>query len=484
MSVIYKNDLGAFLDYLPLTSYSLLLQNQNETMNGVLASERSLLSNGSYSAEGQDEKVKACYRWKKELFAVDSPFMMNSQAERLKREAVNIESGEVIKETSAQRKRRKKSQREIVLSEFEKKISTVISTALPCLVEQARELKCIHKIPSHPSENNQSAREASQIAGCGNLFPNVCWEFDEDSCCTSSRVIGGGGDNVVKTDSHNSSDMIVLNEECDLSYRSSSIIGRRVCNLDDGVKVIQVDSHKFLIPAKSSFITSSFHQFVAEGYKQTQVENGFHLIVLDPPWNNKSVKRKKSYHTVDEAEFREIPIQELAADDCLICVWVTNNERLKFFVTEDLFPHWSVHFLTEWIWLKVTRGGEPVCDVLSAHKKPYEQLIIGRFTRHQKYPAIEACGVADVGSSNVHEKSTNCRSPHGKLPDVPLDFLLASVPCSLHSKKPSLADVLSEYLPNNPCCLELFARNLTPGWISWGMEPLVHQHVDYFEQVR
>lgn len=38
------------------------------------------------------------------MFTVDSPFMMNSQAERLKREAVNIESGEVTKETSAQRK--------------------------------------------------------------------------------------------------------------------------------------------------------------------------------------------------------------------------------------------------------------------------------------------------------------------------------------------------------------------------------------------
>lgn len=89
----------------------------------------------------------------------------------------------------------------------------MISTALPSLVEQARKLKCIHEIPSNPSENNLSAREASQIAGCGNLFPNVCWEFDEDrlaGCRMSSNVMcDGNGD--VKTDSHSSSHMIVLN---------------------------------------------------------------------------------------------------------------------------------------------------------------------------------------------------------------------------------------------------------------------------------
>jgi len=36
-------------------------------------------------------------------------------------------------------------------------------------------------------------------------------------------------------------------------------------------------------------------------------------------------------------------------------------------------------------------------------------------------------------------------------------------------------DVLAPYLPENPQCLELFARNLTPGWTSWGNEVLNFQ---------
>ena len=31
-------------------------------------------------------------------------------------------------------------------------------------------------------------------------------------------------------------------------------------------------------------------------------------------------------------------------------------------------------------------------------------------------------------------------------------------------------DLLSPYLPDSPNCLELFARNLWPGWTSWGNE--------------
>lgn len=33
-----------------------------------------------------------------------------------------------------------------------------------------------------------------------------------------------------------------------------------------------------------------------------------------------------------------------------------------------------------------------------------------------------------------------------------------------------LPEVLRPYLPSSPRCLELFARNLWPGWTSWGRE--------------
>lgn len=44
----------------------------------------------------------------------------------------------------------------------------------------------------------------------------------------------------------------------------------------------------------------------------------------------------------------------------------------------------------------------------------------------------------------------------------------------------SLAAVLAEFTRPGVECLELFARNLQPGWTSWGNEVLKFQHVDYF----
>lgn len=43
-------------------------------------------------------------------------------------------------------------------------------------------------------------------------------------------------------------------------------------------------------------------------------------------------------------------------------------------------------------------------------------------------------------------------------------------------------DILSPYLDakKDPVCVELFARCLTPGWISWGNECLAFQHLNYF----
>lgn len=41
-------------------------------------------------------------------------------------------------------------------------------------------------------------------------------------------------------------------------------------------------------------------------------------------------------------------------------------------------------------------------------------------------------------------------------------------------------DVLRPYISAEAKCLELFARNLQPGWTSWGNEVLKFQHTSYF----
>lgn len=107
---------------------------------------------------------------------------------------------------------------------------------------------------------------------------------------------------------------------------------------------------------------------------------------------------------------------------------------------------------------QITRYGEFVLPLDSVHKKPYEVLILGRV------------------QGNIKEA---LRKSEDVLP-VPEHKLIVSIPCSLHSHKPPLAAVLAEFIKPDVECLELFARNLQPGWTSWGNEVLKFQHIDYF----
>ncbi|XP_044790816.1 N(6)-adenine-specific methyltransferase METTL4 isoform X3 [Bubalus bubalis] len=185
----------------------------------------------------------------------------------------------------------------------------------------------------------------------------------------------------------------------------------------------------------------------------------YDVIVIDPPWQNKSVKRSNRYSYLSPLQIKQIPVPKLAAPSCLVVTWVTNRQKHLRFVKEELYPSWSVEVVAEWHWVKITSSGEFVFPLDSPHKKPYEGLILGR----------------------VREKAALLlRNADVKELPIPDHKLIVSVPCTLHSHKPPLAEVLKDYIKPEGECLELFARNLQPGWTSWGNEVLKFQHMDYF----
>jgi hypothetical protein len=53
-----------------------------------------------------------------------------------------------------------------------------------------------------------------------------------------------------------------------------------------------------------------------------------------------------------------------------------------------------------------------------------------------------------------------------------LDLSVAVAFCS--------TDVLAPYLPSKPCCMEIFARYLLPGWTSWGRDVLKLQNLSLY----
>ncbi|NXE72735.1 METL4 protein, partial [Cochlearius cochlearius] len=225
-------------------------------------------------------------------------------------------------------------------------------------------------------------------------------------------------------------------------------------NSSNCAKIVVLMGQKYLVPPKSSFLLSDISCLQPLlNYKKK-----YDVIVIDPPWENKSVKRSNRYGHLSSWQIKQIPVPALAAPNCLVVTWVTNRQKHLRFVKDELYPHWSVKTLAEWHWVKITRAGEFVLPLDSLHKKPYEVLVLGRVQGDLK----EAL-----------------RTSEDVLP-IPEHKLIVSIPCSLHSHKPPLTAVLAEFIKPDVECLELFARNLQPGWTSWGNEVLKFQHIDFF----
>lgn len=158
----------------------------------------------------------------------------------------------------------------------------------------------------------------------------------------------------------------------------------------------------------------------------------------------------------------------ISSKDSIVAIWVTNKPKFRNFIINKLFPSWQLECVAEWTWLKVTTQAECIFPIDSMHKKPYEQLIIGK-------------------PINKNEST------------LPKIHTIVSIPSVRHSRKPPLQgnissithentliillDLLLPYLnKEDPICVELFARCLVPGWISWGNECLKFQHLNYFDK--
>ncbi|KAI0132514.1 MT-A70 family [Xylariales sp. AK1849] len=205
----------------------------------------------------------------------------------------------------------------------------------------------------------------------------------------------------------------------------------------------------------SSYIPAGSHNLIGtiadtrETFLKTAPQ--FELIVLDPPWPSRSARRKReSYATaygIQEVEdlLSLVPIAAHLKPDGLVAVWITNKPAVIDLLKSPggMLAQWGLEPIGEWIWLKVTSNGQPIVDMESSWRKPWERLLIAR----------------EKGAStrlNVERK------------------VILGVP-DLHSRKPNLKQLFDEVLPKNYVGLEIFARNVTAGWWSWGDQTAMFQ---------
>ncbi|XP_065834675.1 N(6)-adenine-specific methyltransferase METTL4-like isoform X2 [Oscarella lobularis] len=230
-------------------------------------------------------------------------------------------------------------------------------------------------------------------------------------------------------------------------------------NLSDKPIEIRAVSANYLIPAQSTFLMSDITQ--VEKLVTCRPSCGYDAIVIDPPWENKSIRRSRRYESLPLSQIRKLPIRELLSSRGLVLLWITNRKAHIEYAKTSLFPTWNVELVAKWYWIKITTKGDLVFDMDSTHRKPFERLLIGRRQ-----------SVADSPPSKKQ-----------KLEDVPEYKVLCSVPSKNHSQKPILSEILRPYLPKDASCLEIFARNLIPKWTSWGNEVLKFQCADaYFKR--
>ena len=171
----------------------------------------------------------------------------------------------------------------------------------------------------------------------------------------------------------------------------------------------------------------------------------YQIIYADPPWNFNFQKRNglseeaKSnlYPTMKGQDIIDLPIKDLADDDCVLFLWVMNSEiplALK------CIENWGFTYKTVgFVWVKTNKD----------RIKNYYFKGPGYWTRANP----EICILATKGkpkrvSTNVDRLVVSERREHSRKPD-------------------EIRNMIVELCGDIPR-IELFARHKFDGWDSWG----------------
>lgn len=102
----------------------------------------------------------------------------------------------------------------------------------------------------------------------------------------------------------------------------------RIDNPDSDEMIFVFQGSNYLIPGRSSAIQSDWGPQACAQLQSRRPAGGYRLIVLDPPWQSKSVKRSHRYVSMEHERFCELPIKQLVADTgAYVLVWITNDPK-------------------------------------------------------------------------------------------------------------------------------------------------------------
>ncbi len=184
--------------------------------------------------------------------------------------------------------------------------------------------------------------------------------------------------------------------------------------------------------------------------------NHYGAILADPPWKfynwsrrpywertdaNTSRAVERHYDTMGENDLQAMPVGDLAADDCVLFIWIVWPSLPEAL---DLINAWGFTYKTcGFAWIKADNT-QP--DMFAADLKV--EMRLGYWTRANS----EVCLLATRGKP----KRLDAGVRQGII-----------APRREHSRKPDGVHERIERLVSGPY-LELFARQRRPNWDVWG----------------
>jgi len=168
----------------------------------------------------------------------------------------------------------------------------------------------------------------------------------------------------------------------------------------------------------------------------------FGAILADPPWNFRTYSKKgrdrcpdaRHYDVMDLDDIKAMPVQDIAASDCALFLWVTDPLLQQGL---DVMQEWGFTYKTiAFTWAKPNL------------KSPGWAIGTGYWTRANP----EMCLFGTRGKPK--KQSSSVRQ-------------LIVEPRREHSRKPDCTHTRIQELVPGPYC-ELFARAPREGWSTWG----------------
>jgi N6-adenosine-specific RNA methylase IME4 len=267
-----------------------------------------------------------------------------------------------------------------------------------------------------------SIEEASRLLNVGHASVERAKTVQRDGAAELIQAVERGGVSVSAA-----ADVAALPKN-----EQREIVARGEKEILEAAKAIRAEKATQRCAARVARITE-----ISVGNNVLPSERRYPIIYADPPWHyslyNETTGSARAaaehYPTMKLSEICALPVADLATDDAILFMWTTAPHLQEAF---EVLAAWGFEYKTNAVWVKHAQG-------------------LGFFVRGQhELLLIATCG------------DMPCPLPANRPPSI------IQAPRREHSQKPDEAYELIEAMYPDLPRIELFARNIRPGWMQWG----------------